>query len=381
MKEQITGRQGLCMATMFLIGSSLVVGAHNEAQQDSWLGILTGMLFASPIIFIYARMKKLLPEMDLYDILQYAWGRVLGKIFVALFAWYALHLGALVIRNFTEFMSTQAFPETPQYIPALFMGLLTIYAIKSGQETLGRWSSIFLILVITVFTFTLLIGTEVYNIDHLKPIASNGIAPILDGGFSVFTFPFAESVILLLAFGAFKPGASPYKMFFGALAVGGGIILIGALRNLMILGPVVDLDEYYSSYEAVKVISLGTFFQRFEVIIGVNLLLCGFVKIALCLLAAGKGIAKLFGIQGYKKVSAPTGLLMMILSIFVYGSTMEMFGWLVTYKYYALPFQVILPVITWIAAEIKVRRQKKIISTPGQAEQPPQNPAESGPVY
>lgn len=382
MKEQITGRQGLCMITMFIIGSSLVLGGNNEAKQDSWLGILFGMVFSLPVVFVYARMKRLLPEMDLYDILQFAFGKVAGKIFIALFAWYALHLGALVIRNFSEFMTAQAFPETPEFISALFMGLLTVYAVKSGQETLGRWSGIFLIVVMTVFIFTLLIGTNVYNSDYIKPIAYNGIKPLLDGGFTEFTFPFAETVVIILAIGTFKSGANPYKVFFGGLALAGFVLVTAALRNLMILGPQTNLSRYYSSYEAVKVTSLGAFFQRFEVIIGVNLLLCGFVKISVCLLAASKGVAKLFNIHDYKKIAVPVGLLMMLFSVIVYSSMMEMFGWIITYKYYALPFQVILPLITWIIAEIKVKKQKKVTIIQAQPETAgTAKKAESGPAY
>lgn len=367
------------MMTMFIIGSSLIVGANNEANQDSWLGILFGLVFSLPVLFMYARLKKLQPEMDMYDILQWLFGKVFGKILIALFAWYALHLGALVIRNFTEFMGFEAFPETPAFITALFMGLITIYAVKSGLETMGRWSSVFLIITLTFIGFTLLIGTQLYNADYLKPVAYNGIQPILDGGFSVFSFPFAETVIFTLAFGAFKPGTSPYKVFFGALALGGGVLVIGALRNLMILGVQSDLGEYYPSYTAIKVISLGGFFQRFEVIIGINLAIFGLMKISVCLLAASKGVAKLFNIQDYKKVTAPTGLLMMIFSIIVYSSMAEMFGWITTYKYYALPFQVIMPIIVWIATEIKVKKQKRVQAIQNKPE--PAKPAESGPAY
>ena len=73
-------------------------------------------------------------------------------------------------------------------------------------------------------------------------------------------------------------------------------------------------------------------------------------------------MAKLLNIGNYRQIVAPVGLLMMTLSIFIYHSTIEMFEWTEKIcKYYALPFEVVLPLVILIAAEIKVR-SKKVIS-------------------
>lgn len=51
---------------------------------------------------------------------------------------------------------------------------------------------------------------------------------------------------------------------------------------------------------------------------------------------------------------------MMNLACFVYNSIMEMFEWATEiYMYYAIPFQIILPLLIWIFAEIKSRGTKK----------------------
>ncbi|WP_264170108.1 GerAB/ArcD/ProY family transporter [Clostridium estertheticum] len=38
------------------------------------------------------------------------------------------------------------------------------------------------------------------NISRLKPILSNGVAPVLKGAFSSFTFPFGQTVIFTMVF-------------------------------------------------------------------------------------------------------------------------------------------------------------------------------------
>lgn len=87
-------------------------------------------------------------------------------------------------------------------------------------------------------------------------------------------------------------------------------------------------------------------------------MLGGFLKCSLCLFAAGRGMEKVLALESYRQIAAPLGLLMMILSVIIYSSNMEMFEWAEKYyKYYALPFQIIFPVFIWIGAEIKARKR------------------------
>ena len=94
--------------------------------------------------------------------------------------------------------------------------------------------------------------------------------------------------------------------------------------------------------------------------VSVVLLFAGFVKISICLLAAGRGVDYLFKAGNYRQLVAPVGLLMMVTSCIIYQNIMEMMKFAFkVYRYYAFPFQVVLPVIIWIGAEIKARKTKK----------------------
>lgn len=358
-KGRITPWQGISLIVMFLLGSSTVMGVTNEAGADSYLGIAAGLVMALPVIFVYARLKKLQPEKDLFELLTWVFGRIIGKVFIALLAWYALHLGALVLRNFTEFISAVTLPETPQYVTALLLGAVVMWAAKSGAETMSRWSSIFFVFVAATLLVTVLLAMPYFDAQNVSPVAYDGIMSLIDGGTTAFAMPFAETVVLLFALSTLKSGSSPYKVFFGGVSLGGLILTVLSLRDTLVLGGESLVKRYYPSYSAVKVISLGDFFQRFEIIVGGVFLLCGFVKVAVCLMAAAGGIARLSGIGDYRKIVAPVGLLMVVFSVTVYESMMQMFDWLSIYKYYALPFQVLIPLIAWVIAEIRSRKSKR----------------------
>jgi spore germination protein KB len=55
----------------------------------------------------------------------------------------------------------------------------------------------------------------------------------------------------------------------------------------------------------------------------------------------------------------PVALLFLALSAIIYKNTMEMFDFISVYQFYAIPFQIIIPLAVWIAAEIKARAKRK----------------------
>lgn len=144
------------------------------------------------------------------------------------------------------------------------------------------------------------------------------------------------------------------------MAIGGTIVAFLAARNMMVLGSETAAAVYFPSYAAISRVNIGNFLQRLEISVTIVFLLSGFIKISICLLAATKGITKLLGFKDYRFFVTPVGLLMVNLAYLVYDSIMEMFEWAFdVYPYYAIPFQVILPLIIFIAAELKARLQKK----------------------
>lgn len=358
-KEVISNRQGITMMIMFILGSTLILGVGSEAKQDVWLAIIIGVVFAIPLMGVYARILSLFPEKNLYEILNIIFGKFLGKFMTLFFIWYSFHLGVLVLRNFSEFIKVVSFPETPEFVPVMMMGILCIWVVKEGIEVLGRWSQLAIILLMSIIVIIPFLSLTKASFNNIRPILYNGIMPVFDNAFSIFSFPFAETVLFLTIFSLNKEKNNPFKIYYFSLAISGFFILLLTVRNILVLGIDFLSMLYFPSYIAASIINIGDFLQRIEVFVAVGFIFAGFAKISVCLLAACKGIASIFKIDNYRQIVAPVGFLMMITSCFIYQSAMEMQEWVKVYKYYAFPFQVILPIIIWIAAEIKMKGQKK----------------------
>ncbi len=357
-KEIISGHQAISILIMFLLGSSLVIGVSPEAKQDAWISLLLALFMFTPIIMTYIRIVSLYPGKNLYDIVVDVFGTVIGKIIVSLYVLYAIHLGALVMRNFMEFISIVVMPETPQIFIQVLVLIFFVWMVKSGIEALGRWSKFVLPVTVLIIVITFVIALRIMNFNNLKPVGGAGFENIVNGAFSAFSFPLAESVLLLTLFSSVKTTDSPRKIYITGTLVTSFLIMAAIIRDICTLGIPNMSMFYFPSSTAVSILSIRDFFSRFEVLIGMNYILGGTVKICVCLFAASIGMAKVFNVKNYKSMAYPAGLLMITLAAIVYKNSKEMFDWLETYKYYALPFQVILPLIILAGAEIKTRLQK-----------------------
>ncbi|WP_368293030.1 endospore germination permease [Dehalobacter sp. TBBPA1] len=351
-KNLISTKQAIYILIMFILGNS-VMYTGSKAKQDTWLAVIIGLVLFAPMMMVYARIVSLYPGKNLYAIVIDVFGKFFGRAIISLYVLYAISLGSLLMRNFSEFIHVVAMSETPKIVPLVFLFTLSVWMIKSGVETLGRWTRVALPVVFVSLLVTLFLSVKSMDFSNLKPVAGTEFNILMGSAFTIFSFPFAETVLFTTLFGSVKANSNPYKIYIYGIVISTLFFLAAGLRNAVI-GLSLGMF-YFASYAAVSVISLGEFFTRIEVLIGLAFLLDLFVKLCVCMFAASMGISKIVNIKNYKELAIPVGLLMMTLAIILFANILEMYDWLDIYKYFALPFQVILPLIILAGAEIKTR--------------------------
>lgn len=355
-KEVISAKQGISIISLFIIGSSIVLTVAGKAKKDVWIAIILSILAALPIVLVHARLLVLFPGRDLYDLLELIFGEFIGKGISMLFIGFSFFLGGLVLRVFGDFIYTVSFPETPEIVPMIFIGLLCIWAVNEGIETIGRWGTFFLLGTIFFILIDNLLLIPKMNINNILPILSEGIKPVIQGGFDAFMFPFTQTIVFTTFFSSLK-NKSVYKVYIVGLLIGGGILYISSITNILVLGANTAESVYFPTYTAASRVSTRNVFEHLEVVVAVTFLIGGFIKVCLCLLSTCNGISKIFGFNDYRFIITPMGLLIINLSYFIHNNVMEKAKFASDiYPSYAFPFQVILPIIILAAAEIKKKQ-------------------------
>ncbi len=355
-KERLSDKEAICILITFIMGTTLILGIGGDAKNDAWISGMLSLIMYLPMLLIYSRLLSLYQDKDLFDILIIVFGKVFGRIVAVIYIWYAFHLGALVLRNFGEFINTVAMPETPLLVPIICLQIVCITGVCLGLEVVGRITTYFLPLLFFIILLVQLLGIPQLHFNYLKPVLGNGIVPVIKGAFSTFAFPFAETVLFLGLFSSLETKKSPKKIYLLGTLISAFVIINISIRNITVLGNMRD-SFYFPSYEAVSRINIGDFIQRIEVTVSMVFIFGAFIKTAVCLMVTCKGIGKVLNLKDYRSIAIQTGLIMAYFAYSIYDNIMDMKYWAFkVYEYYAFPMQVIIPVILWVLAEIKSKK-------------------------
>lgn len=359
MKEMISSKQVIALILLFVFGTSVVIGVGFEAHQDSWISLIIATIFSVPLLLMYARIIMLYPGKGFFDIIELLFGKKIGKVLIAMMIWYYLFLGGLVLHNFFEFISITTLPKTPKILIMAIMILVIIYLGRSNISVLGKWGIVVSITIIMVVIFTILFSIGNIDINNILPIFEHSPKTIFKGAINVLVFPYAELITILPLAHYFKKGTNSYKVFMYGLLFSGLLLIAIQMRNLLTIGFPLMEYSFFSSYTAARIIEVGDFFSRIEGVITINLLFAVITKTTICLIAATKGVSKLFNIDNYKNLIVPVGLIILMMGVIVYQSIFEMEEFKEKYVViYSVPFQFVIPFIIWITAEIKKKRIK-----------------------
>lgn len=363
MNENIPDIEGVGLVTLFIVGNTLVFALGGRAGADIWLAFLVAIVLAAPMLAIYSRLRSLMHGESLASGFSLLIGKWPSRIISFFYSFYAWRLGCFVLGDVTTFIEAVALPTTPQIVLALGFGLLMLWAVKDGVETMARFSVVMGKLVFTVLIVAVLLLLTEVDLQEFLPIMYNGAGPVFEGAFQLLDFPFLEPVLFIWVFEGLANKNSPYKVIFSGFFVGALILLLVTSVSLAVLGAHRYPIYYFPIYTAVARIDIATFLTRLEAIVGITFAVGSFVKMTVCLLATSKALAHGFGFKDYRFLVTPLVLSVIPGSQWLTSTMMNIERSATkTLSASALTFQISLPIILWITAEIKVRRASKKVS-------------------
>lgn len=358
-KGEISARNIGCVIALSTLATTLIVG-FSEIEQDIWIAVVISFLLGIPLMMMYARIAALNPGLGLFDIISQQVGRFWSKVFYFALIWYALHVSALVTRNFTEFVVTISLERTPKIF--IIMAIIAVAGYLSGENDnlLGRWAIIVVIVITVNILITLILSITSISFDNLKPFMEHGFKKIFSTAVTLGAISYAETVLVLISFDSLKKGDTPYKAYGIGALLGTGMLFGAQTRNILVLGREVAGVSLFPSYVTARVINPGTFIEHIESLIAFNLIVLGVTKAAVCLRVAAVGMAKLFKKkEGPPSLIVPICLLSTALCITVSSNMLEIVDFVEAYRFYAIPFAIVIPGVLWLKSEAANRKLKK----------------------
>lgn len=338
--------------------ASTVMRISQLQGADSLFSTIVASLLMVPVIFLYNAILRLYPGKNLYDIIVIIFGNIIGKIICVLFLCYTLMLASLALNIFGEFVHVTTMDLTPRIVLAGVMIVLCVYTIYSGLASVGKLAHYVFPITVILIAVTVLVSGNIWNPDNLKPYLNSDSKAFMSDVFTSLTLPFGELAVFMTLFSSVDPKENYPKIFLNGLFIALLLMLVVNARNILILGAVAQ-NYNFVSYESARIVALGEFFTRIEIVVGVNIMISGFLKIVVSLFSSSIGLAKVLNITEYKHTAVPAALIVITLVGFLFRGLEEAINFVPYYSVFAFLFQVILPVIILVAGVIKKKMIQK----------------------
>lgn len=357
-EKYVTHKQ-LTIAMMIFINGVIIIVNGAEGEKDIWMSLLIAGIVGVILAYLYTRILGKYPDKNLFQIIESVWGRVLGKVIILAYILFTGTIAILLFRNFSVFLKTVSLPDSSLFFITLYPTAILIYILNRELMYFIR----FIEVIAIPFFITIAggVGLLVLRMDiiNVLPILENGMLPVFKGALQGVIFPFGELIIFTMIFtvNSERSRSDYFRIFKKSTVYGGVVLILFHVAQILVLG-IERVEKYqYPSYAMFSRIELGDFFQRIEIFMGLIFILGDIVKLAICVFAMLNGVKYLFNIRHEKKMVVPLLAAIIMISFVALPDVMtinrlENDIW----KYVAVNFQVVLPLLLYISILMKERR-------------------------
>ncbi len=310
---------------------------------------LTELIFSAIIIRILSKNHNegLIP-------LTKNTSRTLGKILSILYAFCFVWFAGLGVARFELFISTVMFPNSELYFMTILLIVAAFYASLKGIEAIGRASGIIftLLCVSTVFIVLTVLGEFRYT--FLKPILTEGIAPVMR--FALYIATRTSEIITLYVISPQIKGNRKKMLYswvglFAVITVGIMLILTG------VTGEYGD-DQIFQLYTLTVIAKFGIFERLDDVLTGIWVLCC-FIQSSFLIFSSVTAIEQGFG--KIKKVPVSAAVAVGIFTVYILSSkTVTFFSEIASSPFQDIvffSFTLFLPILSVFLNFLKKRRK------------------------
>lgn len=360
--ERITLLQLFALLLLFEVGSAIVVGVRSDAKQDAWIAVLAASVFGVAIIRMYIYILSYDPSKHLFQIVEAVFGKAVSLVLTLAYVPYFLYIAARVLRDFTELMITDTFPNTPiEALSVLFM-LVVVYVVYLGIEVVARTTEVFVpyalffLFMLSVFLF---VGKDV-EFKNMLPILAEGFQPVLRAVFpGLIGFPFGETIVFTLIMTDMEKFNKVSKTAMWAVLVSGAVLAYHMFLNVAVLGVDKVGRSTFPFLNAVREIAVAEFIERLDPFVVFIMMLGIFVKVCLFFYGGLKGLEHAFRIP-YRCLCFPIGMLVALVSVLIASSFAEHIeeGLKFVPLYLHMPLQIGFPLLLLAAVAWKKKRKE-----------------------
>ena len=364
MNEKIKASQFQFLVVSFIMGSTLLITmVDGIAAQSSWIVIILGFGVGVPFWLIYAHLSKRFPGKSLIQMNDIIFGKVIGKIISVIYITYFFLLLTFNINDVAGFYTGYVMPETPQMVLIVIFVLVCAFAVKRGITAIAKISLLTAVLTIAAVILTTLMLLGKMNFSNFLPMLDKPVIKYVQSTQITVEIPFLEVVCLLMVTPMVKENKKLSKVWFFGGGIAALLVLVIVVRDTAVLGAATEIMGD-NSYEAIRLINIGEFFTRIELLIGLNYTASLFIKISVLYYVTLNAISQLLRIERNSSLILPLGSIAIVFAAVKVQSVVVHTVWGANYApIFSFPCTIFFPVLMVVVAALR-----KLRTAPPEAE-------------
>lgn len=341
---------------LFLLSGILHQSHIYTYTNARFLYVMIGCLLALPLYLLAGIAAAHCSEGGLLCTIERRFGTAVSLIFALCFAVAGCMVGAGFLRTYTELISLISLSQTPLWILCLPMLAAALCLILKGPMALGRWSHFVLPGILIILGLGFALSLKNADFSNLSPLLYGERELLLPRGAITMLTAFSQATLLLIPASACADRQKAPRAMIRILLIGGAILSLSALQNVLLLGSSSVRSAYFTAFSAFSLIDVSPLLQRMEILIFVLLMVAGICNIALSLHVLIESADHLTRHRSKKWVTATAALLTAGVAAFSRPRITDVFQPAVNTWIYFVLFHIALPVAASILVLLPRRR-------------------------
>ncbi|TFD99798.1 GerAB/ArcD/ProY family transporter [Jeotgalibacillus salarius] len=182
-KNEVTGWQLFFLIIQTQIGVGILSLPRDlsvVAGKDGWISLAIGGILIQLLLLIFLWLLLRVGEISYFDVLQKAFGKVIGKFLVICYLIYFIYILMVSNLSFTRVLSEWIYMDTPKWVLMLLFLLPAAYCASGKIFHVARFSMVisFILPVLIILLLPVYSSPDYMN---LFPIGSEGFKKIFSG--------------------------------------------------------------------------------------------------------------------------------------------------------------------------------------------------------
>ncbi len=351
MNDELRTSQLAPLTISFILGSTLLITMIDGiTSHGTWMVVIAGFAISLPFLLIYAHLVKRFPEKSLIQMNDIIFGKSIGKVISAIYLAYFFLLLTFNINDVAEFYTGYIMPDTPNMVFLVVTTLVCAFAVQRGIAAIAKMSLIIVVFAIAVLVATTLMLIGNMDFSNLLPLFDLPFARYVQATHIIVELPFLEIVSFLMVTPMIKENKKLTRSWALGAAAAALMMLTIVLRNTLVLGGASNVFGE-NSFEAVRLINIGEFLTRIELLIAINTTALLFMKSSVLYYATVKGIAQLLGLERHNALILPIGSILVVFAYVKVDSAVVHSIWGAQYApIFSFPCTIFFPLLMLILA-------------------------------